>query len=65
MKITKYYIDHARYRAEDENGTIIWLDIDYWNGSYKISKKNKSLETVAKKLLSEKHKVNFVSKLIK
>ena len=56
MKITKYYIDHAKYRAEDENGKIIWLDIDYWNDKFKLSSVNQDLAIFAKKLLGKKHR---------
>lgn len=62
-KITKYYIDHAKYRAEDKKGHVIWLDINYWENTYKLSSQNTSLENFAKKLLRKKHKVNLAHKM--
>lgn len=62
--ITKYFIDNAKYRAEDENGNIIWLKINYWDGNYEICQKNEDLEEFAKKLLNKKHKVNLVHKML-
>lgn len=64
MTITKYYIDSARYRAEDKDGRTIWLDIDYWNNKFKLSSKNIDLSNFAKKLLKEKHKINLVHKML-
>jgi hypothetical protein len=64
MKILKYYIDNAKYRAEDENGNIIWLEVDYWNNKYKLSNDNKVLNNFAKTLLNKKHRVNLVDKVI-
>jgi hypothetical protein len=63
MKITKYYIDHAQYRAEDDSGNIIWLDINYWENSFKLSSENKQLSDFAKKLLTKKHRTNLVHKM--
>jgi len=65
MRITKFYIDNAKYRAIDESGDIIWIDIDYWDNNFKLSQSNKRLENLAKELLQRKHKVNFVNKLLK
>lgn len=65
MKITKYYIQKAKYRAEDDMGNIIWIDIDYWNNTYKLSRVNKKLDKIATKMLNKKHQVNFASKLLK
>lgn len=59
MKITKYYIDNAKYRAEDENGNAIWLEVDYWNNKFKLSEENSELSNFAKSLLSKKHRVNL------
>ncbi len=59
MKISKYYIDHAKYRAEDEDGNIIWLEVDYWNNKYKQSERSLELERFAKNLLNKKHRVNL------
>lgn len=64
MKISKYYIDNAKYRAEDENGNVIWLEVDYWNNKYKLSGHNKILNNFAKTLLNKKHRVNLVDKVI-
>lgn len=59
MKITKYYIDHAVYRAEDESGNFYELEVDYWNNKFKISKENEELSQFAKSLLNKKHRVNL------
>lgn len=64
MKIVKYYINQAHYKAEDENGNTILLDVDYWNNKFKLSAKNKILEDFAKTLLNKKHRVNLVDKVI-
>ena len=64
MTITKYYIDRAKYRAEDENGNVIWLEVDYWNNKYKVSSDNKIINDFAKTLLNRKHRVNLVDKVI-
>lgn len=62
--ITKYYIDHAVYKAEDEHGNVYHLEVDYWNNNYKLSGKNKILNNFAKTLLNKKHRVNLVDKVI-
>lgn len=62
--ITKYYIDNAKYKAIDEKGNVIWLEVDYWNNKYKLSSKNKILDNFAKTLLNKKHRVNLVDKVI-
>lgn len=59
MAITKYYIDKAKYRAEDDNGNVIWLEVDYWNNKFKLSGQNQELSNFAKNLLTKKHKVNL------
>ena len=64
MKITKFYLDKASYKAEDVLGNKILVDIDYWKNNFRISMPNKSLETFVKKLLNKKHKVNFVHKML-
>ena len=64
MKISKYYIDNAKYKAIDEKGNVIWLEVDYWNNKYKLSGKNKILNNFAKTLLNKKHRVNLVDKVI-
>lgn len=64
MKITKFYLNKASYIAEDNKGDSINLNIDYWGNKFKISQKNKELETFAKKLLNKKHRVNFVYKMV-
>ena len=63
--ITKFYIDKAKYRAEDNRGKVIWVEINYWQNTFKISHGDKELERIAKNLLRRKHKVNFVYKLLK
>lgn len=65
MRITKFYIDNAKYKAVDESGDTIWINIDYRGNSFSLSEPNKRLENLAKDLLERKHKVNFVSKLLK
>ncbi len=62
--ITKYYIDHAVYKAEDKDGVVYELKVDYWNNKFKLSKDNKTLKKFAKTLLNKKHRVNLVDKVI-
>ena len=64
MKISKYYIDNAKYRAEDDSGNVIWLEVDYWNNEYKLSQDNSDLSNFEKKLLSKKHRKNLVHKML-
>lgn len=64
-KITKFYIDKAKYRAEDNFGNITWVEINYWKNNFKMSKPDKKLRQVAKNLLEQKYRVNFASKLLK
>lgn len=59
MKISKYYIDKAKYRAEDENGNVIWLEVDYWNNKYNLSTDSQELSKFAQNLLNKKHRVNL------
>lgn len=63
--LTKFCIDKAKYRAEDDLGNITWVEINYWENTFKLSRVNKKLEQVAKNLLGKKHKVNFAEKLLK
>ena len=63
-KIVKFYVDRAKYFAEDERGNKIVITIDYWNGTYKLSRKNKIVENFAKKLLTSKHRINMAWKLL-
>jgi len=65
MKITKFYIDKAVYKAGDDLGREVRVEIDYWNNSFKVSNRDEKLEHVAKDLLKRKHKVNFADKLLK
>lgn len=65
MKIVKFYIDSAKYKAIDLSGNTIWIDIDYWNNDFSLSEPNKRLEKLAEDLLRRKHKVNFADKLLK
>ncbi|KKP47986.1 MAG: hypothetical protein UR39_C0002G0089 [Candidatus Woesebacteria bacterium GW2011_GWA1_33_30] len=62
--IKKYFIYKARYKAVDETGMIIWLNIDYWNNKFGLSVSNIDLENFARKLLKKKHKVNLVHKML-
>ncbi len=64
MKITKYYIDRAVYKAEDDLGSKYKLEVDYWNNKFKLNKSNIILENFAKTLLNKKHKANLVDKVI-
>ncbi len=63
--ITKFYIDKARYRAEDNSGKTILVDIDYWNDKFEMNGSSKEIELMAKDLLKRKHRVNFAPKLVK
>lgn len=63
-KITEYYLNKASYIAVDEHGEKININIDYWNGTFKVSRKNRRLEKYAAKLLKKKHKVNFINKIL-
>lgn len=62
-KIKEFYLDKAKYKAVDENGNLIMLEINYWENKFVVSSKNKSLEKFAQKLLNKKHRVNFVHKM--
>ncbi len=64
IMITKYFIDNAKYKAIDEKGNVIWLEVDYWNNKFKLSKNNRILNNFAKTLLNKKHSVNLVDKVI-
>lgn len=65
-KITEYYLNKASYIAIDEKGGgKIDIDIDYWSGRFKVSRKNQDLEEFVAKLLKKKHKINFAYKLVK
>lgn len=63
-KITEFYLDKAKYKAVDENGNQISVEINYWDNKFALSCKNESLEKFARKLLNKKHKVNFVDKML-
>lgn len=65
MKITKFYIDKATYKAMNDLGQEVRVEIDYWGGSFRVSERIKILEDTAKDMLKRKHKVNFVDKLLK
>ena len=62
-KITQYYLNKASYIAIDENGQKIDINIDYWEGKFKVSKNNQVLREYAAKLLKKKHRVNYIDKL--
>jgi len=62
-KIIKYYLNKASYFAIDQKGKRTDIDINYWEGGFKVSRKNKRLEKYALKLLKNKHRVNFVHKI--
>ena len=64
-KITGFYLNKARYQANDNLGKAYWLEIDYWNNSFRLSCDNPQLKVVARSLLKKKHKVNFAPKLLK
>ena len=59
MKITKYYIDRAIYKAEDDLGHKYVLKVDYWNNKFSLSAENSELSKFAKGLLDKKHRVNL------
>lgn len=63
MKIKSFYVDKAEYFSEDIDGQKTVLTINYWEGTYKLSRKNDQIEKFARKLLKNKHRVNFVYKL--
>ncbi|KKU09118.1 MAG: hypothetical protein UX13_C0049G0011 [Candidatus Woesebacteria bacterium GW2011_GWB1_45_5] len=63
MKITKFYLNKASYIAVDENGGQIHVEIDYWDGKFRLSRENRRLEKFASRLLKKKHRVNFVHKM--
>lgn len=64
MKITRYFIDNAKYRVEDDDGNIIWLTVNYWENKFELSQENEQLANFAKKLLAKKHRVNLVHKML-
>ena len=65
MKITKFFLDKATYKAIDNLGREIRVEIDYWNNNFKLSDDSKELVRTAEDMLKRKHKVNFVDKLLK
>lgn len=65
MKITKFYLDKAKYKAFDNSGKEILVEVDYWANKFSLSRRNRELERLAKELLKRKHKVNFAEKLLK
>lgn len=62
-KISEFYLNKASYIALDSSGNKIMIEIDYWNGTFKVNKRNQELEKYGASLLKKKHKVNFVYKL--
>lgn len=65
MKISKFYLNKASYKAEDNSGNVIFLEIDYWSNNFNISERNRQIEDLARGLLKRKHRVNFARKLLK
>jgi len=65
MKITKFFLDKATYKAIDDLGQEVRVEIDYWNNSFKLSNDSIELARTAEDMLKRKHKVNFVDKLLK
>lgn len=63
-KIEKFYLDKAKYEAIDNLGNEIFFEIDYWNNIFKLSRKNLDLELYAKRLLKNKHRINFIHKML-
>lgn len=61
--ISEFYLNKASYIALDSSGNRIMAKIDYWNGKFKVSKRNKELENYVVSLLKKKHRVNFAYKL--
>jgi hypothetical protein len=59
-KITHFYVSQAKYIALDEQGNKIELDVDYWNSKFTVSEPNRELGAYGEKLLSRKHRINFV-----
>ncbi|MBI5151316.1 MAG: hypothetical protein HZA34_01950 [Candidatus Pacebacteria bacterium] len=62
-KITLFYLNKAKYIAIDEQGNSIDLEVNYWDSTFRVSKHNEELEAYAAKLLTKKHRVNFVHKM--
>jgi hypothetical protein len=63
MQIKEYYLNKASYIAIDKDGQRIDININYWDNTFKINRKNLDLERFARKLLAKKHRVNFVYKM--
>lgn len=73
MIITKFFIDKARYKAGDEEGNRVVLEVDYDGGEYEMVEEERvgegieSLKTAAgaaaKDMLARKHKVNLSGRL--
>ena len=40
-------------------GNVIWLEVDYWNNNFSLSRNNTELSVFAKGLLNKKHRVNL------
>jgi len=73
MVITKFFIDKARYRAGDDEGNRIVVEVDYDGGSYEIMEEERvgaRMEDLKKKMgeaaadmLARKHRVNLSDRL--
>ncbi|MEP7167295.1 MAG: hypothetical protein ABI758_04920 [Candidatus Woesebacteria bacterium] len=62
-RITQFYLNKASYIAVDEQGNTIDLEVNYWENAFKVTSSNQELETYAIKLLTKKHRVNFIHKM--
>lgn len=65
--ITKFYFDNAKYLVGDDWGNKAFLQIDYKNSRFVISKTNplfkQKVALVAQKLIAKKHDVNFSDRI--
>lgn len=62
-KITKFYLDSAKYLIGDDKEAVL-LRVDYKNNVYSYSEKlKKEVGDIAQDLLKRKHGVNFADKI--
>jgi hypothetical protein len=73
--ITKFFIDRAYYKAGDDAGNEVWLEVKYDLGMFevlevaRVSEKMRALKRAAARnaqdMLTRKHRVNLSDKLKK
>jgi len=71
--ITKFFIDKARYRAGDDEGNQIVMEVDYDGGSFRIAEEvrvgtgmadlKKAGGVAAQDMINRKHRVNLSGRL--